>query len=386
MIIFLDQSLADEIESNGSFDSDEAIAIDIAAEAYRRGNHILTSDIRTLDRLIASSHALHERTRMILNKVRSKVPTRGHLLSRIKWRLRLIAKGNNPEKLVTSDDSTEIQIPAKIASDKPTLLDSASLITENIDDAKFYRLLVRSAIESDSDLHRSFAGIEIRAKNVAGGGHTIWQSYKMEIDNGDGFCLAIIDSDKRHPGSSFGETAKELCSLEEPPNTPAWNCAKLVLNVRSVENLIPVSEFLNACHNIDKRQFDLANQLIAQHWGKEQWKYLPIKRGIKCHDLFKKNTNAALYWRAVLGAKRCSNFSMVECQNRESCETYAIEPISTSLLQRVSSKDHSLLAIHPAFDAHIFDETKRLAEAMIAQFCAERKTFDRDSMVTAKLM
>lgn len=374
MLITIDPSIADSLEQNPSATNPCAIAIDYLADTARHGNHILFGEIHVLDRIISLSGCLSDRTRIILNKIRSQTPFKGSLVDAVCFQAVVESTLETPTVLV-KDGKKQIRIPAKLISDKPSLVDKARFLTENLNDGTFYKNLALTTIQQDLNLKEVFSSLIISYSPLNGGGNTTADVYREITDTQDHLCLCITDSDKKCPTSGFGNTARRL--IEYASNGPEkWNCDFVVIDVRTIENLIPISELQFACAQIDDAQLVAVNKLLARFWGTPQWRYLPIKKGIRCHDLNSGNLEHQVYWREQLGIDECISENPGHCNSREECNRNIFAAISDQLLSRLLNREQGQLVISRDHDSSLTPDLLKISTLIASYFCAERVSLD----------
>lgn len=374
MLITIDPSIADSLEEDPTATNPCAIAVDYLADSARLGNHILFGEIPVLDRIIRLTDCLSNRTRIILNKVRSQTPFKGSLIDEVCIQAIVESVIDTPTS-TTVNGKKQIRIPAKLISEKPSIVDKGRFLTENLNDGIFYKNLALTSIQLDPNLKNLFAPLAIAHSPLNGGGNTTADVYRELSNSQDYLCLCITDSDKKCPTSGPGDTARRLIEhASAPPDK--WNCTLFVIDVRAIENITPISEFQFACAQLDDAQLKAANKLIARFWGTSQWRYLPIKKGIRCHDLNSGNLEHQIYWRQQLGISGCSANSTGNCRSREECTHSIFEPISDQLLSKLAEREEGQLVISRTHDSSLMPDLLKISGLIASFFCAEKISLD----------
>lgn len=374
MLITIDSSIADSLEQDPSATNPCAIAIDYLADTARHGNHILFGEIGVLDRIIGHSDCLSDRTRIILNKIRSQTPFKGDLIDAVCFQA-IVESTLEAPVVKTVNGKKQIRIPAKLISEKPSLVDKARLLTENLNDGIFYKNLALSLIQLDPNLREVFAPLNINSSPLNGGGNTTADVYDELTKSQDYLCLCITDSDKKCPTSGYGDTARRLveCASTLPEK---WNCELFVIDVRTIENLAPISELQFACAQLDDTQLNAINKLLARFWSTPQWRYLPIKKGIRCHDINSGNLEHQVYWREQLGVTECTSNDSAPCNSREQCTHTIFASISDQLLSKLVGREPGELVISSLHDMSLIPDIKTISMQIASFFCAERVSLD----------
>ena len=160
------------------------------------------------------------------------------------------------------------------------LSEETHLLTENLNDGKFFKPLVIRHLKRKCKL----GNFNVSYLNRNGGGATTADVYADEIKKANHFCLVITDSDKKHPDDTMGKTAESI--KDKRPSTYHFAAEYFMEEVMEVENLIPRS-FLPHSHNWQK-------ELI-----KKDLSYYDIKLGLSLNTLaIDKYYN---YWLTILG-------------------------------------------------------------------------------------
>lgn len=370
MLVTLDASLADALEAGANHDHPSAIAVDVAAEALRQGNHVITGEVKTFDRLLALSQVFGPRTLALLRRARAKIPFRGAILNAVRWKVR-IGEGGVPTT-TQHGGVDEVYVPAARIAQAASLLNKSVLIAENANDATFYEALTREIVGTDPNLSRTLAALRLKYLSMPGGGQTIAQVYSQEKQAKEHFCLAIADSDVRYAGGHMGDTARNLLRVDSPPNQREWNARIYVIPVRAVENLFPKADLLRACRTLDSALGVRCESNVQMHWGKAYWSLLPIRNGLKCFDLRDAPADQeATFWKQQLRVVACPNFSAVPCADREDCPTIAIQPLGSRLLAKVCESSPVKLHVALPADESIVNAARDLCTSMISAFCGE---------------
>lgn len=123
-------------------------------------------------------------------------------------------------------------------SSQVELYEECHLLTENLQDAEFYRIVskvVQKTRRIDTAVYQT------NYYPVQGGGITIKDVYKLECLLGHHLCLAILDSDKKWPNcKENGNTAKKFEEEMHSTTSPLLCEHYIMSEVSEIENLIPV--------------------------------------------------------------------------------------------------------------------------------------------------
>ncbi len=141
------------------------------------------------------------------------------------------------------------------------LFEETHFIVENILDSQFYSKVICNYYQRKNKLHTAYYSTAYYP--VQGGGVTISDVLKFEIELNQHFCLVIGDSDKKSIGCrTEGETAKGIRSVvkeyEDRDRQKPFNVDYYIMSkTREIENLIPLC-ILDIFSN--KRQRDFLNR------------------------------------------------------------------------------------------------------------------------------
>jgi hypothetical protein len=313
MLVLLDKSLLGSIASNPSPLNTTAIAVDLAAEAIRRGTHIVCGDIATFDELIKYTDVFNQRTRQLLTRARSKLPFRQALVSGAKWYVRITQNVIAPTSQITAAGQIEVLLPPAVLATQPTLLDRPRFIPENNNDGHFFEALTYCLIANEPTYRNRFSTVRLHFDLLQGGGSTTGPVYAHEKASKNHFCLAVVDSDQTHPNCPVGSTAADVISVDSPPNMKEWNARSLVLGVRAVENLFPRKDLLRVTTELDKALGEIATTIINTHSSQPHWIYLHLKNGVKCFDIKPATTPYGKFLRNALSFQGCPNIHPNQC-------------------------------------------------------------------------
>lgn len=176
------------------------------------------------------------------------------------------------------------------ADSRLELFQKSYLLTENLLDSEFYQYFARAYQKS---IHLDECIYKINYYPLQGGGSSTGEVYIYECQQGQHFCLAILDSDKKWPNyKGYGQTAN---TFEEHykgylvKNKEPITCYYHVMeNACEIENLIPHS-VLSVFSTNEQKSFISSNP-NALPW-------LDIKKGFDYCMLFE--DDALKEWKQV---------------------------------------------------------------------------------------
>lgn len=231
--------------------------------AIKYGKHIVFAGVKLLDRII-QLQSLDAHEVLQYRKVRNYYVVIGALCHKLEFKAVVLMRGENCRT------RNRILINAAKA-DKLEVYEECHLLTENLQDGEFFNYLVREYVNT--------LGVNspITYMPQMGGGNTIAKVYKMEINRGQHFCVAILDSDKKFPTASNGDTCKALQKEDKDKymgdagedGQHAFNCSYYVMkDLRELENLIPL-DVLKSMKQVKNQPLMQMNFDMSYHDMKE---------------------------------------------------------------------------------------------------------------------
>ena len=224
---------------------------------YEEGNLILSLSPDLLNFL--DSRLTDSLSKRVINYLKNKALARYDVL----WNTKIVLDNPNYE-----NHELSIRFFRKSSTVQPPIL-----LCENLRDTRFYFALCKE-----------YFGIEfINTKRVLGGGGSATaDSLESIVNLFDCFCLCIVDSDMKYPGSEDGGTYRAIQNKNLLPN-PTFYVYKL--NVHEIENLIPLDSI---CQHIKDRKGRLfAKKLKWADKDGDILKYYDIKNGIELETIQK---------------------------------------------------------------------------------------------------
>lgn len=272
--------------------------------AYKYGKHLVYAKFPLLNKLCKLRY-LNKQVRSVYSNIKKHVSTQHVLVSLIDSRILLTT-----HKGCVRAGCLHIN-PCDLAEFE--WFEETHLLVENLTDSKFYGYLVEYYKRSK----------HIKCSTcfypLQGGGDTIKQVYKFEIDIKQHLCLSIVDSDKKYPNGKIGQTASELKKMHEKFK-PVNGCVYIMQEVREIENLIPFGVLQNYStlkdHQIFKDKlildfsyFDMKdgilrckiNQSLFNYWLQQLRNYPQLKAILKNCKLCSEQSKPSLKPADCLG-------------------------------------------------------------------------------------
>lgn len=266
--------ISDELVVAAEQDDSNAIAmLEKLALAIKYQKHIVFAQLPQLDKIIALP-SLDAMSKSQFLKIKSSYSEIGQLLRKLDFKACVKMSGDNCRArnciYVNASNSEKLEV-----------YEETHLLTENLQDGEFFEYIVQQYVKT---LGCSWP---ICYMPQMGGGSTMAKVYKMEIDKGQHFCLAILDSDKKWPSAKKGDTCDKLKSEDKDKylgdtgsnGQYAYNCSYYAMeDLCELENLIPM-EVLKATPNIKEMDLLKMSFDMSYHDMKEGLLASKIKEG-----------------------------------------------------------------------------------------------------------
>lgn len=218
---------------------------------FEEGNLILSLSPELLDFLDAGlDDTLSKR---VINRLQHSVLAHYNVL----WQTKIVL--NDPD---TDNHELPIDFFKSTSAIQPPIL-----LCEDLDDTRFYFALCKE-----------YYGIDyLNTRNArGGGGSSTADNLEQIVNNKDSFCLCIVDSDIKYPGSKDGGTYEAIVN-KGLISYPSYEVYKL--SVHEIENLIPID--IIGKHIKKKENCEFSKRLKAIDINGDVLKYYDIKEGIK---------------------------------------------------------------------------------------------------------
>nr|WP_311147343.1 hypothetical protein [Prevotella pallens] len=226
--------------------------------AIQFGKHIVFFEVSDYKRLIKCS-LLGNIEKALLNKVQDK----NYQIKAIISEVNIICYITTKEKTRREDENIYIN-PTEYLSFN--FEEETHLITENLSDARFFIKYILSNYQRNNKIRN----VATNFFGLMGGGSTIGQVIKQEVELKQHFAFAITDSDKKYPTcNKKGDTCK---SVEKELRKKPFNCGHYIMqNVMEVENLLPLSVIL------EDKELNVKN---IKRCILKDWSFFDMKKGL----------------------------------------------------------------------------------------------------------
>ena len=190
----------------------------------------------------------------------------------------------------------EIIIPIDIAIDVNLFIKESNLIGENHSDCQFLQ-----NIGDAYKAKKSINAINIKLRNIQGGGATISDEYKVRAKEKE-ISLFIVDTDQKYIGSAKGSTLRKL--LKEERENKCEACEIYELPVHEIENIIPlkmIKKYYDEAKGEEERNevIDFLESLEKNDFEKSPLAFFDMKNGISMKKWIEEESYKQ-YWKNVL--------------------------------------------------------------------------------------
>jgi len=333
MLFVIDSSMSEAV--NQPTPPDEVvIALQNIASAYSEGQHLVFAKPDVLD-ILRDCQYYSQPTRSIYNKIFNRLRGSGIRPGMFIRQLEVVAQ---PQIFETyqAGQCKVIRLSANYVNN--SLISPTIFLGENHSDLELYERITRVYL-----LQTDFAKIGLHYEPMGGFGDTIHIQYKT-IQNAKKkrLCLAIVDSDRDVPPellgkiddrkvSGLGETAKKIALADKPQELL---CELLTLDVRMIENLVPIALYRDALPPNDKLQDTVK---FMEQLEPETRRYIHFKNGLKLKELLPLNSEKPLvkYWLPILQKLKLPLTCQrdVECRKKEECKCYLVPFFGPKILE-----------------------------------------------------
>lgn len=228
MLFYITEDIVSEAEKNNSRVIE---VLDFVAQSHYYGCHIVFASRNLLERLSKLSFYNDKRTTAVFKSLLNSYSTFGGIKKVVSLRVELTLDHHFHVSTIDDGRCTVIYCPI-ISKSLEILMGGAELLGENVDELNMYKFM------GDYYLKKMKFHLNVCCKKLHGGGDTLRLVWKNEAIQ-ENFCLAILDSDKKWPGCSYGETLKKVIELK---NKEKYCTVNFIFSdfYREIENMIPL--------------------------------------------------------------------------------------------------------------------------------------------------
>lgn len=196
-------------------------------------------------------------------------------------------------------------------------------LAENLTDCDLYANVISNGFSRGVPV--SMANLKLFDRYESGGGNSTHYVYRRHKDRSLDLCFCVVDSDRKHPLSAPGDTAKFVMAVDGADQSPL--CSHLVIDMYSAENLLPIDEIERQYATGKNEEQTKVFQVTRKIRGMSSWRHLPLKKGFKGRDL-KMNNAVSNYWASELNKVGLA----IPCCDAEECECIVVPSISEKTL------------------------------------------------------
>ena len=375
MIIFISDTIKKSIENDERLpEIDQALRL--IANEYKRGTHIFLGDRDTLLEIYHNKKFLDPPTRKVFLSIYNNLTTL-HTLLNFCLEYMEITVGPKNREVIHKNNKKIYTVPIEyIVSQR--YLSEPILLCENLTDCDFFKIMYKWFTSRN---HINKSAIIYRATHQGGGGNTTAQQYKQIQDEGNYFCLSIVDSDQKFPSRynggrrSYGDTAKQIQKIN---NEEDINTQYLILNVRETENLLPITFFKMTIEPTDIRhqgvtlleKFEIEKQ-------DEAIAYYDFKRGIRGDIILLCNSEEnpeSKFWKDIIDELdlQINHICNLDC-NEGSCLYYPLKSLGRNPLSNFVNwaDDNNISFLVNSLKGYILVYWIDLSSLIFSWFCGQ---------------
>lgn len=383
MLIFLTDNI---LETTSEYSEFRLIAcLENLLMAHFEGKHILIAKPRTLS-YYQREPRFSERSKAALAKIKQFVRKNGlDIRKEFLFYVQVVAASKSEITISVNEPHTIVNIPICYFEDSSAIQETI-ILGEHINDAKFFLHLVRAYLTTKKELKT--AQIKIHAKPTHGGGSSINDILHAQDNT---FCLCIVDTDCKAPGTKFGNTAKNL-GLNQNKQQEWQNICNFLsngfitieknsalskafaINVHEIENLIPTVLIEKSFpKTINNQFFDRID--VLKKWERDKtngWRnFIDIKNGLYCYD-----TKEYKYWADFIQKVAQEKPDCNECNKRIKCEVIFWEGLGDKILSQVV-EDMAKITSHKIAESFDFNKNDNslveLTNELLTWCCASER-------------
>ena len=335
--------------------------LDILMLAYQEGNHLVVMRPALASCLIGDNKVYDKTKKILMHYYNHTAKQANNYLNYFNVSVEIIS--SLKQRSCYSDIDTRNEFRQMKSSDfiKSVNIQHTILLGENNTDSIVYKMFGQYFLDKNR-----INSLYINCSNQAGGGSTTHQSYQEIYEANDRFCLCILDSDKKTPDSSIGNTAKKVVIFHEKGGNTNLRCSWLISEkVLEIENLLPsqfyLDEFVDDVNksNIYKSLKDLEG--IACN-------FFDFKNGVKCIRLHN-DLAYAEFWNGLLKIN-CDDNCEYEFEDKDCCSIKAIKGYGAKVLDQfvIYASKNNLVNVFDNEDDFFSEEWTKMG-SQIASFC-----------------
>lgn len=366
MLIYLDSSLITYFDENKAT-AEDIDALENIISSHRNSNHYVFANRLTLDyfsensmlslgnakqlRMLYSNYAT---LAPIINKVATKIIVTTSLSS-FRRRNTVISIDDILDKKENVTSIFEIPLKKFVSTE---ISEKTRLISEHIDDCKLYEFM------SNEFLSLQKLPFKISFDKVHGGGNDTHKVFLDKITNNH-ISLSIVDSDKKEPQSTIGNTARQVTDVyNSNKQTSIIGCE--ILPVHEKENLFSPIIYEKFGRNIDETSLQQLKNLTSNDKNNFYYAYLDLKKGLHKENFTSFHTNIFNLLEGIDDEKkeRFLNNSTLQTESKEpkSNKEYIIKPLGSNplgdfdLLKIKNNLERKIITLHENTPQKIYDQ------------------------------
>lgn len=341
--------------------------LEYIAIAHSQGRHFVISSRELLVRLSKIDKYSNAKIPSIYKYILSKYATYGNITSIIRLKVIFVLKET---PYVLKDENgryTEIGCPINNAT-FDLLINETGLLFENIKESEFYHYI------NEYYKKKKTLKINNRYHALNGGGDTT-KDVLQEISNSKRrFCISFLDSDKKHPEASLGDTLNGVIKARKKNQCYYTSDYIYTDKYREIENMIPL-DILEITSKDDVNWLNGVKDINAITRNEKDVYYYDIKNGINKEKYANlKNSKEIQYIRKhIILARNISSEEFDKMISMDDLPNKLLFGVGNKVLQRAVNhyKQHFTEWVEDAvLPIRLENEWIKMGEEITAWTCA----------------
>ncbi|MDW8851260.1 hypothetical protein SD960_14235 [Flavobacterium sp. MMLR14_040] len=292
MVLFIDDSLVNSIGNELNF----KVFFQKLMVSYTEGKHVIIISPINIKKIL-DSKVLDSHSEIVLK----------HYFSHNKASLEILDLFDKITRIIPS---TEQETVYSVITNKKEFnniniekfIDTVNfqktiLLGENGNDILVYALMAEYyKISSNKN------AFVLSYKSQTGGGSTTVNEYKTIFSAGEEFCFCLLDSDKRTPHKSIGDTAKKVKNYHLSNYNSNFKCNYHIVDVLEIENLLPRIFYLEHYEKKDINKTGILKRIESfEKIDPSSFFHVDLKKGLKKIEDYSDDSFKNYWFNLLLG-------------------------------------------------------------------------------------
>ncbi|MFJ5415333.1 hypothetical protein [Pectobacterium carotovorum] len=285
---------------------DFLIATDHLLKAFGEAKHILIAPKKFFE-LVINSNKFNSISKRYAEEARRSQIEYGNLVTYTEFHLIVDFKKKSECSWDEVGNKKTLRVPISFFIDSKSI-QKPSVLCENPNDADFY-FIIANHYRKNKKLN-----LQLAYDAINGGGGTTRNIFDRKIENKD-LTLCILDSDKKHPKHTGGDTCKQFSKIKNKETGMVK-----VIDVHEVESLIPLDIIRDAIAKDGMSKEKEAGigffEKIVKKDATSKY-YFDHKNGIDIKKAFELDKKYGDYWIPLI--RKVTDLKSKECLQLDNC-------------------------------------------------------------------